>query len=72
MITKAEAHELTQTLNDVFTPDGDAGVIGRLYTFNRPGHPLAGKGQCARVVGANVDAWFPLADLESEETLKRH
>lgn len=71
MITNAEARELAQSLNDVFTPEGNAGVIDRLYTFATPGHPFAGKGQCARVVGANVDAWFPISELESEATLKR-
>lgn len=70
MISNAEARELAQSLNDVFTPEGDAGVISRLYTFATPGHRFAGRGQCARVVGENVDEWFPLSVLESEATLR--
>lgn len=71
MISRTEARELAQNLNDVFTPDGDAGVIARLYTFTTYGHQHHGKGQMAWVDGRNVNGWFPISELESEATLRR-
>jgi hypothetical protein len=69
-LTKAQAKDLRESLADVFTPEGDAGVIDLLHTFATPTGRLYGKGQCARVVGANVREWYPIADLDSAETLR--
>lgn len=70
-LTKAQAKELSESLCDVFTPEGDGGVIARLYTFTSPGNPLTGKGQCALVdVTYQPDKWYPISELESSETLR--
>lgn len=69
-LTQAQAKELSLSLGDVFTPDGDAGVIALLHTFRNPRAPLYGKGQCAKVDGRQVDAWYPISELESSETLR--
>lgn len=70
-LSREQAKALLASMADVFTPKGDAGVITRLYTFSDPGSGLAGKGQCAMVVGSNVHSvWFPISELDSAETLK--
>lgn len=71
MISRTEARELAENLNDVFTPEGDAGVISRLWTFTTYGHLHHGKGQMAWVMGERVNGWFPITELESEASLKR-
>ncbi|HTI23920.1 MAG TPA: hypothetical protein VL652_23180 [Kutzneria sp.] len=69
-LTGKQAKELSESLNDVFTPEGYGGVIARLYTFTSPKHPLYGKGQCALVdVTYQPDEWWPISELESSETL---
>lgn len=70
-LTPNQAQLARTSMLDVFTPDEDAGVISTLRTFNRPGARLQGKGQCARVVGAHVDKWFPISDLEASPDLLR-
>lgn len=50
-LTHDEALRLTQTLEDVFTPDGDAGVIDQYDGFK------------AFIVGRNGRGWFELSDL---------
>lgn len=72
MITRTEARELAENLNDVFTPEGGAGTISRLYTFSTPGLPLTSKGQCALVIGEHVHGWFPISELESEASIRRN
>lgn len=63
-MTQKEAKYAAETLQDVFTPDGDAAVVSRLHTFTSPSHALFGKGQCAKVNGRHDDdAWYPIADL---------
>lgn len=70
-LTKAQAKELSESLCDVFTPEGDGGVIARLYTFTHPKHEHYGKGQCALVdVTYQPDKWYPISELESSETLR--
>jgi hypothetical protein len=70
-LTKAQAKELSESLCDVFTPEGDGGVIARLYTFTNPKHEHYGKGQCALVdVTYQADKWWPISELESSETLR--
>jgi hypothetical protein len=62
-LTPAATREATQSLCDVFTEEGDAGVISRLYTFHSESNPLYGKGQCALVVGVHVHGWYPISTL---------
>lgn len=70
-LTKTQAKELSESLGDVFTPDGYGGVIARLYTFTSATNPLTGKGQCALVdVTYQPDKWWPISELESSETLR--
>lgn len=67
-LTKAQARELRESLADVFTPEGDAGVIERVRTFITLEGPVAK----AQVFGRLVHGqWYPLADLDSAETLGR-
>lgn len=63
MITTDMARGAMTYEKDVYTPEGKAGKIERLYVFCTPGHPLTGKGRCAMVIGADVHAWFPLTAL---------
>lgn len=64
MMTQAEAKHAAETLQDVFTPDGDAAVVSRLHTFTSPSHALFGKGQCAKVTGRYDDGtWYPITEL---------
>ena len=70
-LTRKQAKELSESLNDVFTPEGYGGVIARLHTFTSPKHEHYGKGQCALVdVTYQEDKWWPISELESSETLR--
>lgn len=66
-ITTAQAKELRETLADVFTPAGDAGVIERVRTFTT----ADGIVTKAKVSGRLVHGeWFPLSDLDTADTLR--
>lgn len=73
MLTREQARIARESLCDVFTRDGDAVVVERLYTFTDPGAALYGKGQCAKVAGAHVTpgTWFPISELEPSQGLLR-
>jgi len=55
-MTLQEAREARSKLSDVFTAEGDAGVIETLRI-------KADRGMCAKVVGRNVNDWIPIAEL---------
>lgn len=71
-MNRDQAKRAAQTLEDVFTPEGDAVVIERLHTFATTCHSLTGKGQCAKVTGtggAHFGVWFPISDLTAKEDI---
>lgn len=69
-MTRTEAKRASQTLEDVFTPKGDAVTIARLYTFSDPAAELYGKGQCAQVNGVYDYAhWYPISELTTSTQL---
>lgn len=68
---RVQARRASQTLEDVFTPDGSAVVIRRLYTPADPRSDLYGKGQCAQVTGGEYYCiWFPISELTAKEDIK--
>lgn len=59
-----QAKEAQESCADVFTPEGDAGVIAELRKFGgRSGE------WNALVTGRLVGEWFPLSDLDTADTL---
>jgi hypothetical protein len=70
VMDRAQARRAAGTLEDVFTPEGDAVVIGELYTFAHKGSKFYGKGQCARVSGGvHYCEWYPISELRATEDL---
>jgi len=71
-LTPAQVRIARDSLTDVFTPDGYAVTIARLYTFSDPHSHFYGKGQCAQVNGReHADVWFPVSELEPGADLLR-
>jgi hypothetical protein len=72
-VNRTQAKRASQTLEDVFTVEGDAVVIDRLFTFSRINDGdtnLAGKGQCARVTGqGHHGEWIAISELTAKEDL---
>lgn len=65
-ITVAQARRAKESLEDVFIPNGDAGTLLALSLARAEGHVRV-EGTATR---ESSDAWYPLGDLDTAETLK--
>lgn len=66
-LTRQQAKDAMESCADVFTTEGDAGVIERVHTFLT----MEGTVTKARLYGRHVQGkWFPLSGLDTAETLQ--